>query len=287
MMPGMDGIEATQKIRKLTENTKDPYYARVPVIALTANALSGMKEKFLAAGMQDFVAKPVEGKELRRVLREWLPIEKKLQKEAGKETEKETPDEWIVSIPGISSEDAKRYTPDRETYCGMLKTYVSSAPGIRERLKNYLEQQDRENYTVTVHGLKSAAKVIGANEVSALAAKLEAASKTEPLETLSDRTEELLTLCESGEVAIRTFLGETETSEEQKQLSPEERKQFLKQLKAAAEEFDMDAFMQMGEQMKNMQVGEAYLKDWRELTACVENLSFSETIEKIEHMDRT
>ena len=88
----------------------------------------------------------------------------------------------------------------------MLKTYVSSAPGIRERLKNYLEQQDRENYTVTVHGLKSAAKVIGANEVSALAAKLEAASKTEPLETLSDRTEELLTLCESGEVAIRTFL---------------------------------------------------------------------------------
>ncbi len=287
MMPGMDGIEATQKIRKLTENTKDPYYARVPVIALTANALSGMKEKFLAAGMQDFVAKPVEGKELRRVLREWLPIEKKLQKEAGKETEKETPDEWIVSIPGISSEDAKRYTPDRETYCGMLKTYVSSAPGIRERLKNYLEQQDRENYTVTVHGLKSATKVIGANEVSALAAKLEAASKTEPLETLSDRTEELLTLCESGEVAIRTFLGETETSEEQKQLSPEERKQFLKQLKAAAEEFDMDAFMQMGEQMKNMQVGEAYLKDWRELTACVENLSFSETIEKIEHMDRT
>ena len=296
MMPGMDGIEATQKIRKLTESTGDPYYAKVPVIALTANALSGMREKFLAAGMQDFVAKPVEGKELRRVLREWLPKEKKIQKEPGKETEAETQAEWSVSIPGINTEDARKYTPDLQIYCGMLKTYLSSTPGIRERLKSYLEQQNLENYTITVHGLKSAARVIGANEVSALAAELEAASKTEETPgTLSARTEELLTLCENGEAAIREFLGKTEpegkqkqlSKEEQKQLSLEEMKQFLDKLRAAAEEFDMDAFMQMGEQMQTMQVKEAYLRDWQELTACVENLSFSETIEKIEHMGRT
>ena len=71
MMPDMDGVETTHVIRSL----EGEYYQKVPIIALTANALSGVKEMFLAEGMNDFVAKPINIKELSEKILTWLPFE--------------------------------------------------------------------------------------------------------------------------------------------------------------------------------------------------------------------
>jgi PAS domain S-box-containing protein len=71
MMPGMDGIETTQKIR-----AHGDWRAEVPVVTLTANAISGMRELFLSKGMNDFISKPIELENLNRVLLSWLPPEK-------------------------------------------------------------------------------------------------------------------------------------------------------------------------------------------------------------------
>ena len=71
MMPDMDGVETTHVIRGL----EGEYYKNVPIIALTANALSGVKEMFLAEGMNDFVAKPINIKELSETILSWLPFE--------------------------------------------------------------------------------------------------------------------------------------------------------------------------------------------------------------------
>lgn len=69
MMPVMDGIEASKKIREMEEE----YYKRVPIIALTANAITGAKEEFLEAGMNDFVSKPIQIEMMLKILRKWLP----------------------------------------------------------------------------------------------------------------------------------------------------------------------------------------------------------------------
>lgn len=71
MMPDMDGVEATHVIREL----EGEYYQKVPIIALTANAISGVKEMFLAEGMDDFIAKPIDFKELSEKIVHWLPFE--------------------------------------------------------------------------------------------------------------------------------------------------------------------------------------------------------------------
>jgi phosphate/phosphite/phosphonate ABC transporter binding protein len=68
-MPKMDGYEATEKIRKMENNE------RIPIVALTANVLEGDREKCLAAGMDDFLAKPLKREELVAVLDRWLPLE--------------------------------------------------------------------------------------------------------------------------------------------------------------------------------------------------------------------
>ncbi|MEG1742312.1 MAG: response regulator, partial [Acetivibrio sp.] len=72
MMPGMDGVEAVDIIRKMDGE----YYQKIPIIALTANAVNGVREMFIEHGFQDFVAKPIETSALERTLLKWLPKEK-------------------------------------------------------------------------------------------------------------------------------------------------------------------------------------------------------------------
>ncbi|MDL2253233.1 response regulator [Ruminococcaceae bacterium OttesenSCG-928-I18] len=72
MMPGMDGVDATHRIRELPE--KGP--GALPIVALTANAIGGVREMFLENGLDDFVAKPLDPAEIERVLKLWLPPEK-------------------------------------------------------------------------------------------------------------------------------------------------------------------------------------------------------------------
>ena len=73
MMPAMDGIETTREIRKL-----GPDFEKLPVIALTANAVSGAKEMFLASGFNGFISKPISMQEMDLILKEWLSPEKML-----------------------------------------------------------------------------------------------------------------------------------------------------------------------------------------------------------------
>ena len=71
-MPGMDGVEATQKIRAMEGNSNQ----HQPIVALTADAMAGVKEKLLQSGMNDFITKPIIIELLYEVLRKWLPEEK-------------------------------------------------------------------------------------------------------------------------------------------------------------------------------------------------------------------
>ncbi len=73
-MPDMDGIETTQHIRAMGD--EDPYYKNVPIIALTADAVSGIKEMFLENGLNDFISKPIDTIKLNSVLEKWIPREK-------------------------------------------------------------------------------------------------------------------------------------------------------------------------------------------------------------------
>ena len=70
MMPEMDGIEAAKRIRKLGE--EDAYYRDLPIIALTANAIDGMKEMFLENGFSDFLSKPIDQIKLNTILAKWI-----------------------------------------------------------------------------------------------------------------------------------------------------------------------------------------------------------------------
>jgi CheY-like chemotaxis protein len=199
MMPGMDGIEATALIR---EWEKSRNAAReVPVIALTANAISGMKEMFLLKGFNDYLSKPIEITKLDEILALWIPGDKQ-QKDNNAFRQK--PDEAAVAeslvIPGVDT--AKGIAMTGGTLSGYRQVLALFRKDAEERLpllRDFLAEQsvvavqsrapEAENlaaFVTQVHALKSAAASIGAAEVSVKAAALEAAGKAGDMAAIAE-----------------------------------------------------------------------------------------------------
>ncbi len=163
MMPDMDGVEAAEIIRMdCGENGTAPV-----MVALTANAMEGMREYFLEHGFQDFIAKPLDRKELNRLLLRWVP-EKYRQAEAMEE-EARPLDPAAFRIDGVDMDVAMQYySGDENGFVELLDLYFIDGKRKTELMCDFVES-DLLRYQIEVHGLKSASANIGAMEVSALA----------------------------------------------------------------------------------------------------------------------
>jgi signal transduction histidine kinase/CheY-like chemotaxis protein/HPt (histidine-containing phosphotransfer) domain-containing protein len=218
MMPGMDGIETTRKIRDLGY--------RGTIVALTANAISGQAERFLSSGFDGFISKPIDTRQLDAALRKWV---KDKHQEGGSLPPGSSPASRVflhppqqgdpppASVPGPKAYDI----PGLDTARGIALTGGSAAlyrkvlaafrKDAEERLPLLREIPGPETlplFTTYVHALKSALASIGAAGLSVEAAKLEAAGKAGDLgligETLPGFVRPL------GELAqgIRAALGQ-------------------------------------------------------------------------------
>ena len=193
MMGGMDGVEAMKKIRGDVTGLDN----NVPIVALTANAMSSAKQMFLSEGFDGFVSKPIEIEELERVLKQVLPkslLSFEYEDEEGNsyigEEEKEETKEAIIKEPEkktlaeklegskIDVEAGLKYClGDEEFYNTLLIQFANEASEKIPALMDFYEQKDWGNYEIIVHALKSTSKMIGAMELSEEALKLEKAAK--------------------------------------------------------------------------------------------------------------
>ncbi len=182
MMPEMDGIEALHRIRR----KPGTYCKTVPIIALTANAIAGMREKFMSEGFNDFVAKPVSLSVLERVLLRTIPKEKiqrvvefvKVEPEV-KEVPKvqQAPKEPVFAIGDLDVESGIAYCGNLESYIDILKLHAEEDVQNMKLIAKLYEEKDYKNYSIQVHALKSGMKSIGATKLSGMALKLEKAAK--------------------------------------------------------------------------------------------------------------
>jgi CheY-like chemotaxis protein len=210
MMPEMDGIEATSRIRAL-EN-EDGYYRNIPIIALTANAISGMKEMFIKHGMNDFLSKPIEISKLNAILDKWLPNEKKetnipdnLPEFNIEELEKVEDKPFMID--GIDVKKGLSMTGGTlEYYIESLQSYVKDGQEKAVQIKEVLQKGDIALYTTYVHALKSASASIGAAEVSESAKKLEMAGKNQDMDYINANNDSFIGDLESTMANIATAL---------------------------------------------------------------------------------
>jgi CheY-like chemotaxis protein/HPt (histidine-containing phosphotransfer) domain-containing protein len=186
MMPEMDGMEAANIIRGMP--SEDGRYQRVPIVALTANALAGMKEMFIKNGMDDYIAKPIDTNRLAAVLEKWIPKEKQQKYEAGAGGRREEqPD---MDISGVDAVKGIAMTGGTTAgYLRALRAFLKDGDDKLPEMDDALRTGDYSLYRTYVHAVKSAAASIGAAGISEQASALEQAAREENTQYISARHE--------------------------------------------------------------------------------------------------
>jgi len=189
-MPVMDGITAAKAIRNLKLEARDSRgntssirhpASKIPIIAMTAHAMLGDREKSMAAGMNDHVIKPIEPDELFGALVRWVaPMEREVPDEmAGEVNEVESGAEILpADLPGISIElGLSKVAGNEKLYRKLLGKFSENNRDVVNEIKKAFESGDMETVARLGHAVKGVAGNLGANELFLAAAELEKAVK--------------------------------------------------------------------------------------------------------------
>jgi len=201
-MPEMDGFQTTQLLRA------DPRLGTLPVVAMTAYALKGDAERCLAAGMNDYIAKPVRARQLFAILEKWIgskPTESALKAEdhviAPSETE---PSEKAAQAPPVDLEAALQHCAgDRDLLRIVVKTFFDQAPHLIQSLRQGVQSGDWDMVTRLAHNLKGSGGTFGAEQVRLTAVELQRAAELGD----NDRMSVLVDNLEHQIAALRDFFA--------------------------------------------------------------------------------
>ncbi len=220
-MPRMDGYAVTESIRS---NEKTEGRAHLPVIAMTANAMVGDREKCLAAGMDDYLSKPIKPQILSEMLKKWLPARgdvDPLSVGSPTEPEGETTSRPEQAAPASAMESSgsaidtsvleELYEIMEEDFVGLLLTFLQNSPNQLAEIEKAVVAGDLASLVLPAHSLKSSSANVGAMTLSELARELEMSARagtTEGVQAVFERTrsayegarEELTAICERGTV---------------------------------------------------------------------------------------
>jgi len=246
MMPGMDGIETAETIRALGTE----YAQKLPIIALTANAIHGTEKMFYEHGFQAFISKPIDIMELDSIIRKWVRSEAKEQ-ELGSDAfltsdispEDENNADITINIPGV---DTKRgitlYGGDTRIYLPLLRSYVSSTPGILEKLGT-VTRETLSEYVIAVHGLKGTSANIGAEAIREAASDLEKKSRAGDIEGVLAQNNKLIKDTEVVVANIKAWLEQYDSVNAKPLLKAPDR-EVLARLRQYCERYDMSGIDQ-------------------------------------------
>ncbi len=211
-MPFLDGYESTRIIRRGTFANTDN---KIPIIAMTANAMKGDQEACLIAGMSDYIAKPVDFDFLKEKLRKWTPKRSFSQNNSSadkdtnnayskgaragyipaREAKPDTNDNDIenknLSAPWDKATFMKRVRNKPERALKLINLFCDDMPERMQRMENAIREEDSEKIFSTAHEIKGVCANLAAQPLAELAAKLEAAGKANTLDKITTTHDEL------------------------------------------------------------------------------------------------
>ena len=209
-MPGMDGFEATERIRSLEAQSSQSggKRPRVPIIAMTASALAGDRERCFEAGMDDYLGKPFTLDQLRDFLSRWL----QLDEDSGSEEPRDR-DVEAVMVSGVdveqdvAEEDGQADPLDQKAldeirtleangvaglFDNIINIYLESSPELVAALRSAVEKRDASGLHAAAHSLKSTSASLGARYLASLCRELEAKGRSEDVESAAPVLDELM-----------------------------------------------------------------------------------------------
>jgi signal transduction histidine kinase/CheY-like chemotaxis protein len=286
MMPDMDGMEAVRIIR---EEVESEYARNVPIIAFTADALAGDGKRFLDAGFDGFIPKPIDVARLDEALNTWIPPEHSPAASDGTPPSVLQQDKQIslldFSVEGIDIAAGIRHYESEAIYLEVLKSYARHTPELLEELRQIEENSgELAEYAVKVHGLKGSTLGICAEEAGGAAAALEIAARQGDRQTVQEGHAPLLVLFAGLLERLHAFLEGLESDKQQKEHRSEPDKRALVRLLEAGKEFDITAMEGVMEELEVYEYEQGTeLVTW--LREQVSNLEYIAITERLEGLD--
>ncbi len=279
-MPEMDGYEATRELRK------NPELQKLPVIAMTADAMDGVADRVLQAGMNDYVSKPIELENLFHVLSSWIkPGSRELP-------EGYTPPDFAAGdlpeklpvIDGIDTADGlSRVGGNLKRYVKVLEQFVENQGQVESALNQSVEKEDWETAVRLAHTLKGIAGTIGASELQKLAAELEKSLKAETLTVLDEQISAVGTMVAETVAAISTGLRDVPDM-----VPPNHESESLKQLADSLRELlleDDSKAADVIEQMINAAEGLPLAQQLAAIQADIRDIEYQGALEKLDELE--
>ncbi len=252
-MPNKDGIQTLAEIKA------DPAGLNrdTPVVSLTANAISGMREKYIAAGFVEYLTKPIDPVKLETMIIELLPDDMIQAAEHG-DTEAGDADDG-------GSEAAE-----------LLEIYLGNINTMAKEIDTLYENEDWTNYTIKVHALKSTSRLVGEFEISSLAEQLEKAGDSGNIPFIRDNTVRLLEMYR----AVPAKYGRDTEDEDGTENKPEATEEMMldayADMRAAVKEYDYDALCGVLDELSDYAVPDSHTKKLADISAAVDRVDWGE-----------
>ena len=275
MMPEKDGIETLHELRASSE---DPN-SRTSVICLTANAISGAREQYLAEGFDDYLTKPIDSDHLEEQLIRYLP-EDKVMAITVDETEIPNADlsgivESIREQTGLDTEAGLKNNGGRQGYLEILRVFMQNSGNTTEEIRNYYAEGDLKNATIKIHAMKSMCRIIGAAGLGERAQRLENAGNAGDRAVIDKELEAFLGDCRDLGDRIRPLLPESKTEEEDlPPIDPATLQRICGRIPEMADEFDSDGLEKAVEELESYALPEEEKQKLEKLRHAVDNYDY-------------
>ena len=277
-MPGKDGIETLSEIKK--DKTID---GDLPIIALTANAVSGSRDIYINAGFTDYLSKPIQTDILEGIICKFLPGDK--VKKATISEQDDVGNDSLEIIPEIirhsSLFDIKKAIANCGSSQGLmdaLRSYYDSYQDNSRQIKDYYDSESVGNYTTKVHALKSSSRIVGLMELGNLAESLEKAGNEGDLSFIKKSTDKLLVMYREATALLAKIFEKAEDDSEKEVITPNKLKEAYTAMKEIAQMFDYDSILMVLDSIEKYKMPDDEKERFEDLKSAIRNADWDQII---------
>ena len=277
-MPELDGIQTLHAMKELKENLS----AGKPCIALTANAISGVKKMYLEEGFDDYLSKPVNPAKLEEMIRHYLPqdyIEESVDSPASAKDDSANDSailQQFSDLEELDTEFAIKNCGSADLFITTLKQYYSSIKSKASELQDFFDKEDWDNYCIKVHALKSTSRLIGALAISKLAEQLEKYSNNKDVEKIQKKHKTLINKYLKFEKKLLPYMKENSEPATQKEITAEELSEKINQIIECTNSFDIDGLDNLMKELSSVKLPLDFSQKFDKILTCVQNVDFKE-----------
>ncbi|MCR4643689.1 MAG: response regulator [Lachnospiraceae bacterium] len=291
MMPVKDGIETLREIKADWANPN----RETPAVCLTANAISGAREEYLAAGFDDYLSKPIDPGRLEEMMLAFLPKERiriRMSTTSGGTAEdgggsgpagSSSREEFAVLAGStIDTEEGIRNSGTRDAYRAVLKVFYNSEAEQSRELNALYGEKDIKNYTIKVHALKSSARIIGAKELGEEAQKLENAGKAGDEAYIRAHHEAFMEKYHSIKELLASVFPEEKADKGKAEADAEMMADVFAEIRAAADDMDCGRLESIFSEMEGYSIPQEQKELFGKVKAASDNYDYDKILELLD-----